>query len=479
MYRVNPYVTRMQITPDSELWYNPLNQRILILNHKDLSDVNSGKPGRKLVEHAFVIKCKADETDPEILTRIWDSVVKSYSFEPKIEVAYFILTEQCNLACKYCFVKRGTIGHGSAEASRMPVDVMDRGLELFSLFAKNAKEPVINLYGGEPLLNDRGFAHLLERVESMKSDGTMPSRTATTLVTNGLALNDAIISLIKKHRVALSISLDGPPELNDKMRVYPDGTGSSTAVIKNIKSLSRIGVWFTISCSITKYNLSRLDEAVKYFMEELGCREISLNMPMITDEFKPDPSRMAENMLRAYETIKSNGGSEDRFSRILRPLIEGGIKVSDCAGCGGQIVVSPNGLIGPCHAYLGYKDGHFIDFGLLNDDPRTVKKRIERSELFGAWARKSPLLNHACDSCKVFSLCGGGCYHFAETHGLEKDENWCAYVKAASAWALKRISAEEKDDLRAEAEKVFRAKRPDGMSIPRSLRRKQRNRSAS
>jgi len=469
MYKINPYVTRLQISNDAELWYNPLNQKIMVLDREDLVSALTEKPNKKLINSLFVIRCKENENESKTLARIWNSVSSSYSFKPNIEVAYFIMTEGCNLACKYCFIKRGAIKHGIPNAILMPAEVIDRGLGLFALFAKHAEEPTINLYGGEPLLNRKGVVHFIEQLERMKAKGTMPANTTTNIVTNGSLLDEDIISLIKKHKVMLSISLDGPPKLNDKMRVYPNGRGSSDVIIKNIKRLAKIGLRFTVSCSITEYNFDKLDETVRYFIEEFGCKEISLNMPMVLEKFRPDSSLMAEKMLHAYEVIKSYGGSEDRFSRILRPLIEGGIRISDCAGCGGQIVISPSGFIGPCHAYLGFKEGHFEDFGLLKDDLNGVKKRIEKSELFQSWAQKSPLLSASCESCKVFSLCGGGRYHFAEKYGLDKDEHWCAYVKAASTWALNHIAAGEKFDMRKETEKVFRTRRAVKAAIKKSI----------
>jgi uncharacterized protein len=454
-YIINPYVTKLKINSIGELWYNPLNQEIVVLNFEDLKKIIIGKPPKVLVNNLFILEYDNLVSDHKILTDIWKSVVKSCDFVPKIEVAYFVLTERCNFACRYCFVKRGSIKHTSSSSKDMSKEVIDRGLELFALFVKNVTKPVINLYGGEPLLNFDGFAHILKRVEAMKLEGSLPQNTVVTLVSNGSLLNSETISLIKRYKVVLSISLDGPPNLNDTMRISPYYKSSSEVVINNLKRLSEENIWFTISCTITEYNIDKLDKVVEYFIRKLNCKDISLNIPIPTNKFSPDPFYLAKKMIKAYEIIRKYGGSEDRISRIIRPLVEGGIKTADCAGCGGQIVIAPDGSIGPCHAYLGFKKGHFVDFGLLTHDLNDVKIKIEKSKLFTAWARKSPLLNESCKGCKVFSLCGGGCFYAAKINNSKKDEYWCAYVKTAGNWILERIANAQLKELRKETENVF------------------------
>jgi radical SAM protein with 4Fe4S-binding SPASM domain len=240
--------------------------------------------------------------------------------------------------------------------------------------------------------------------------------------------------------------LDGPPKVNDKMRVYSNNLGSSKASIGAIRLLNKESIPFGISCTLTPYNTPILSDVASYFIEELKCKRICFNLPITSDIFRLDPYYATLKMIEAYEVIKKSGGTEDRMSRIIRPLINGGFKLYDCAGCGGQIVVTPDAKIGPCQAFLSKKEGHFEDFGLTRKNPKEVAYKILNSELFNRWAQKAAILNKACKYCKFVSLCGGGCPAFVEQNKLQKDVRWCTYVRNATNWILKELAKDSKTE---------------------------------
>ena len=59
------------------------------------------------------------------------------------------------------------------------------------------------------------------------------------LQTNGVLLDAEWIALFAQNRVGFGISLDGPPEIGDLHRVFPNGKGSTQRVIDNIGRLRR------------------------------------------------------------------------------------------------------------------------------------------------------------------------------------------------------------------------------------------------
>jgi MoaA/NifB/PqqE/SkfB family radical SAM enzyme len=94
--------------------------------------------------------------------------------------------------------------------------------------------------GGEPLLrNDIG-----ELIDYAKKMGFF-----TTLTTNGMLINENIDNLKKIDY--LSISLDGPKEINDHVRGY----GTFDAAMKAIKLIKNEGKKLSISCTISKINV--------------------------------------------------------------------------------------------------------------------------------------------------------------------------------------------------------------------------------
>ena len=48
------------------------------------------------------------------------------------------------------------------------------------------------------------------------------------------------MSFFVENNVEITISLDGPQDIHDKNRIFPNGVGSFNTVIKNIESIKRL-----------------------------------------------------------------------------------------------------------------------------------------------------------------------------------------------------------------------------------------------
>ena len=53
-----------------------------------------------------------------------------------------------------------------------------------------------------------------------------------SLVSNGTLLSEDFLIFLKENNIVLGISCDGPAEVQDKFRHFPDGRGSSSIVKK-------------------------------------------------------------------------------------------------------------------------------------------------------------------------------------------------------------------------------------------------------
>lgn len=78
--------------------------------------------------------------------------------EPYISTAYFFLTKNCNLACRYCFERQSETKNSSEGV--MSFDVFNRGLDFFQRLINLDKDrfnerKTIIFYGGEPFHNKK------------------------------------------------------------------------------------------------------------------------------------------------------------------------------------------------------------------------------------------------------------------------------------------------------------------------------------
>ena len=119
----------------------------------------------------YKILAKSDDEDDKVL-----AFVKSKIPKPMINVCYMILSEQCNLACKYCF-----LGNNNEEKrsqfvlESMTKETADRAIQFFvrqqklsglEYFENN--KPVIIFYGGEPLVNYDVLVYIATKINELR-----------------------------------------------------------------------------------------------------------------------------------------------------------------------------------------------------------------------------------------------------------------------------------------------------------------------
>src|SRR5206468_9509238 len=146
------------------------------------------------------------------------------------------LTNQCNLSCQYCYefgadkvaTPQGKPKFMNFETARSSVD--------FLLKQSAGRRAVhITFFGGETLMN---FPLLEAVVRYANEQAAAQGRSIDySLTTNGTLLTPAIIDFLSDNRIGVTVSIDGPPDLNDKLRVFANGRGSYDIIAPKIREL--------------------------------------------------------------------------------------------------------------------------------------------------------------------------------------------------------------------------------------------------
>lgn len=141
------------------------------------------------------------------------------------------VTRRCNLRCDYCFV-----GWSRDWTADLPVAT---ALEIIREGA--GRFPVLHLTGGEPFAYREIFA-LIEA-------GLEHGYEEILINTNGTLLTPEMIGRLAVHRarVAVSVSLDGPAELHDRVR----GEGRFGEAALAIEALLGAGIRVTVMAVVT------------------------------------------------------------------------------------------------------------------------------------------------------------------------------------------------------------------------------------
>lgn len=135
---------------------------------------------------------------------------------PKITSAMLVVTHECNLRCRYCFVHK--------EPQRMTLETAKDAARFLMDNAKaaNSGTPEINFFGGEPMLMFESVIRPL--VEWVHDELKEPFRFSIT--TNGTLLTDERIRFMKRHGFGLLFSMDGTAPVQDYNRPRADGSGT-------------------------------------------------------------------------------------------------------------------------------------------------------------------------------------------------------------------------------------------------------------
>ena len=126
-------------------------------------------------------------------------------------------TTRCQLRCRYCYMSAGDVHE------------IDLDPEVFATAASNLGVNAgteIQIAGGEPLLVPDIVEAIVEQAHRLGS-------ARISVQTNGLAIDERFIALVKRYRLGVGVSLDGPPAINERVR------GRSADVLRGLASGSR------------------------------------------------------------------------------------------------------------------------------------------------------------------------------------------------------------------------------------------------
>jgi len=184
------------------------------------------------------------------------------------------VTNQCNLACTYCYEygedKIVDTEHGK-QSKFMSEETAKQSVEF--LLAESSRIAHLTFFGGETLLNfpvlKSTIAYARQRAEELGKEIDF------SLTTNATLLRPEIIEFLAENQIGVTISIDGPRELQNKFRVFHNGAGSYDVVAPKIKDLLRrhrsrpIGARVTLTSDTI--DVTRI---YRHLTEEMGFWEV-------------------------------------------------------------------------------------------------------------------------------------------------------------------------------------------------------------
>jgi uncharacterized protein len=342
------------------------------------------------------------------------------------------VTNQCNLACTYCY-EYGEDKIVDTEQGRQPkfMSAATARDSIEFLLKESGRVAHLTFFGGETLLN---FPVLKETIAYARRRAADVGKSIDfSLTTNATLLRSEIIDFLAENGIAVTVSMDGPRELQNKFRVFHNGAGSYDVVVPRIKELLRkhrsrpIGARVTLTSDTL--DITRI---YRHLTEELGFFEVGF-APVTTSptrqyaisdggfdymleqfrelarEFR---DRVAENRHHGFSNVKDT----------LEEIHKGVSKPYPCGAGLGLLGVSTDGDVAVCHRFAG-SETHKLG---------TVRDGIDR-EAQAAFLDQHHIADKTdCHTCWARPLCAGGCYHEAHVrYGTTRRPNlhYCEWIR--------------------------------------------------
>ncbi len=351
-----------------------------------------------------------------------------------LTTAVLNVTNQCNLSCGYCYeysedkIVDTTNGKQpkfmTDETARQSIDL---------LFRESGEVAVVHVsfFGGETLMN---YPVLSRAVPYAKAQAAAyGKRVEFNLTTNATLLTPKMIAFLADEDISVTVSIDGPREMQNRFRVFHDGSGSYDVMLPRVQELLRrhrsrpIGARVTLTSQV-----SDVLGIYRHLTDEIGFQEVGF-APVTTspdrdhaldasgfDQMVTQFTALADEFLQAALAGRHHGFSN--VSETLGEIHKGVSKAYPCGAGLGLIGVSTGGDVALCHRFAGSEEHGLgsVSAGLDRDAQRAF---LERNHI----GHKTD-----CHTCWARPLCSGGCYHEAHTrYGSTTHPNlhYCDWIR--------------------------------------------------
>ena len=301
------------------------------------------------------------------------SIIKEVSpdWERSYKSITFIVTKDCQLACKYCYL----VGKNAKE--RMSWDVAKKAIDYIlnnrSFF--NEEAVVWDFIGGEPFLEIDLIDKVCDYIKTEMFRLRHPwfDSYRFNFSTNGINYNsDKVQSFIKKNSTHLSIgiTIDGTKRKHDLNRIWKtaemeqgivpkpeDEHGSYDDVVKNIplwlEQFPGAGTKVTISSADIPY----IKESVLH-LYSLGIHEVNINC-VFEDVWKEgDDKLFEEQLMQLADAIIDGGYYQDYacsfFTEQMGKPLDCKVDNQNWCGAGRMLAVDAEGNFYPCTRFAQY-----------------------------------------------------------------------------------------------------------------------------
>lgn len=301
------------------------------------------------------------------------SIIKKVSpdWERSYKSITFIVTKDCQLACKYCYL----VGKNAKE--RMSWGVAKKAIDYIlnnrSFF--NEEAVVWDFIGGEPFLEIDLIDKVCDYIKTEMFRLRHPwfDSYRFNFSTNGINYNsEKVQSFIKKNvtHLSIGITIDGTKRKHDLNRIWKtaemeqgivpkpeDEHGSYDDVVKNIPLWLELFPGAGTKVTISSADIPYIKESVLH-LYSLGIHEVNINCVFENVWKEGDDKLFEEQLMQLADAIIDGGYYQDYacsfFTEQMGKPLDCKLDNQNWCGAGRMLAVDAEGNFYPCTRFAQY-----------------------------------------------------------------------------------------------------------------------------
>ncbi|MFZ4523319.1 MAG: radical SAM peptide maturase, CXXX-repeat target family [Bacteroidales bacterium] len=278
--------------------------------------------------------------------------------EKNAKTITFIVTEDCQLRCKYCYIPgKNSLNRMTFEVAKNAVDYI---LENKTLFKESSV--VWDFIGGEPFLEIELIIRICDYIKVRMFELNHPwfNSYRFNFSTNGINYAGKLVQqFIERNKTHLSIgiSVDGTREKHDSQRIFPGGKGSYDQVSQNIPLWLSQFPDASTKATVSHDDLPFVKESVLHLWKT-GIKNVNINV-VFEDAWHDGDDLLFESQLRELADViveeklfeqYSCSFFNDEIGKPVNPELDN----QNWCGAGKMLAIDHLGNFYPCMRFAAY-----------------------------------------------------------------------------------------------------------------------------
>lgn len=273
----------------------------------------------------------------------------------------FIVTKDCQLACKYCYLV------GKNDKERMSWDVAKTAIDYILEHEEDFREESViwDFIGGEPFLE----IDLIDRIcdyikkELYRRNHHWFNSYRFSFSTNGINYDsDKVQNFIKKNQshISIGITIDGTKAKHDLNRIWKGNgaeRGSYEDVVRNIPLWLKQFPYGGTKVTISSADIPYIKESVMH-LYALGIHEVNINCVFEDVWSDGDDTLYEEQLMNLADAIIDGGYYQDYacsfFTELMGKPLDCVLDNQNWCGAGRMLSIDAAGNFYPCTRFAQY-----------------------------------------------------------------------------------------------------------------------------